>query len=557
MFPESLFITSILCDFRHPMICSRPIGRFQCVYLWLFCFVGVFGSAVPSFAEKSGLCGVAREIATQGVARFETQHNLGLAAIRRAYDLCGSDPGIAFNMGLAWYLDKQLPKAKEIWETLYKTTRDFPVTDPLALKVLTNLAWLRFEMGDDEEAHLLAFAGLRQHPGHLALAHTKFMALMRMARYLEAYDWLTRDKLPGSLPLEWKNQTAEYMVENLWREFRSGKHLSSIKNAVDFYIKEYPEEPIFIRAKEQLLVAEVDPKGEIPPIVALPDSSWPKSGNIDDRVLELDPLLASQPALEPWKKREDAFAVVVGIARYRNIESRHYGDRDAANMASVLTRRGIFLADPEHVRVRLDGQATQETILQDIEWLAGKGRIHPNAVLLFYFSGLGAPWIANDPPEFVDGLLLPVQVDGLKITPQTAISLNFLKGLLSDLPDREIVVILDTCFHGQGHCGTRLPGKRVMPTPSFFQDTHGWALASVQGDAGLLDAARQGAFTYHLIKGFLGQADGADGLGRDGWVSLGEAFGLAQTTLRTQKPAVDGFLTAPATVRLTRTRGEE
>ncbi|MBF0145044.1 MAG: caspase family protein [Magnetococcales bacterium] len=520
-------------------------------------FMGLWGYPALGAAEVTGLCNVAREIALKGIGRFDAQRKLAIPAIRRAHDLCPTDPEITFNLGLAWYLDKQLPKARELWETLHQTTKDRPASDRLAMKVHANLAWLRFEMGDDENAHLLAFEGVKKYPGNLALAHTKYMSLSRMARYLEAYDWLTREHLPGSMPREWKQQAAESMVENLWREFRSGKHLSAIKNTVDFLVKEYPEERLFLTAKEQLLVAEIDPKGVIPPPVELPDSVWPKTGNVGDRIQELDPLLAALPSLDPWKKRQDAFALLVGISRYQNIEARHYGDRDASNLYTLLTRRGVFFPDTDHTRLRTGNQATLETIQRDLEWLAHKGRTHPNAILLFYFSGLGAPWVASSPPRFDDGLLLPVQVEGLSINPQTAISLRKIKTLLHDLPDREIAVILDTCFHGQSKCGTRFSGQKVLPSKEFFSDTHGWALASLHGDSGTHDLARQGIFTYELIKGLLGSADGSRGTDQDGWVSLEEAFHAAQARLKPVNPSVDGFLTAPGSIRLTRLRGEQ
>ncbi|MBF0108355.1 MAG: caspase family protein [Magnetococcales bacterium] len=520
------------------------------------CFMTALSHPSLGGAELSGSCNVAREIALKGIGRFDTQRQLALTAIRRAHDLCPTDPELDFNLGLAWYLDKQLPKARELWENLYKTTRDRPPTDRLAMKVHANLAWLRFEMGNDEEAHLLSFEGVKKYPGNMALAHTKYMALSRMARYLEAYDWLSREHLPGSLPKEWQHQAALALVENLWQEFRSGKHLSAIKNAVDFLIKEYPEELLFIKAKEQLLVAEIDPKGAIPPPMELPDGAWPKSGNIGDRTRELDSLIAAQPALDPWLKREDAFALFVGVGRYQNIESRHFGDRDATNMHTLLTRRGVFFPDPEHARLRIGEDATLETIQADLDWLAHKGKSHPNALLLFYFSGLGASWVASQPPRFDDGLLLPSQVEGLAINPQTAISLRRIKNLLSDLPDREIVVILDTCFHGQGTCGTRLLGQKKMPDRAFFADTRGWAVAALNGDPGANDHGRQGAFTYELIKGLLGEADGSRGNARDGWVALDEGYHYALSRLKPGRPSLNGLLTEPASIRLTRLRGE-
>ncbi|MBF0423216.1 MAG: caspase family protein [Magnetococcales bacterium] len=534
------------------MTCSRFIPLL--VGTWT---TVTLGFAQVGWAEKTGMCNVAREIAVKGMDRFDKQRLMAIAAIRRAHDLCSGDPGIAYDLGLAYYLDKQLPKARNIWEHLYKNTKDLPASDHLGMKVHANLAWLRFEMGDDEEAHFLAFEGVKKFPGNLALAHTKYMALTRMGRYLEAYDWLSREHLPGSQPKEWMHDAAQYMVENLWREFRGGKHLVSLKNNIDFLIKEYPDEMAFVKAKERLLIAEVDPNGEIPPLTPLPESDWPKQGNIGERTQELDPLLQALPPLDPWKKRDDAFALLVGISRYQNIEPRHYADRDAINMATLLTRRGVFLPDDDHTRVRIDEQATLETLNQDLEWLANKGRSYPNALLLFYFSGLGSPWGGGKPPQFIDGLLLPSQVSGQTINPHTTIPLYKLRNLFANLPDRDMVVILDTCFNGRGMCGTRFKGPQYNPSARQLAKTEGWAVASLHGDAGLQDPARQGAFTYALIRGLMGAGQSHKGTSpTNGWITLKEAFQYAATRLKAETPAFDGFLTGPGAILMTRAHGE-
>ncbi|MBF0138976.1 MAG: caspase family protein [Magnetococcales bacterium] len=555
-FQPTMAITPETMTHFHPL--GYPAYRANFLVIVFILTLPAWSSAWGN--EKSGLCNVAREMAVKGMERFDKQRPLALAALRRAYDICNTDPAISYNLGLAYYLDKQLPKARSTWETLYKTTKDFPPHNRLGMKIQANLAWLRFEMGDDEESHLLAFEGLKKYPGNMALAHTKYMALARMARYLEAYDWLSREHLPGSLAKEWMKDAANYLVENLWRDFRSGKHLVSLKNTIDFLIKEYPDERAFVKAKEQLLIAEIDPKGEVPPVLELPDSAWPKSGNIGERTAELDSLLLAQPVLDPWKKRQDAYALFVGIARYQNVEARHYADRDAVNMSTLLTRRGVFLPDSEHTRLLTDEQATLEAIDQGLEWLANKGKTNPNALLLFYFSGLGSPWGSEKPPVFIDGLLLPFQVDGRQINPHTTIPLYKLKNMLANLPDREIVVVLDTCFHGQGMCGTRLKKLGAMPTKEGFADTQGWAVASLRTDSGLNDPARQGAFTYELIQGLLGakpKPDHKDTQGDHvGWITLREAFGYAQSKLKGHKSSFDGFLTGPGSIRLTRTHGE-
>ncbi|MBF0589801.1 MAG: caspase family protein, partial [Magnetococcales bacterium] len=364
------------------------------------------------------------------------------------------------------------------------------------------------------------------------------------------------------------------------------------------------------------------------------------------------------PTLQRWEKRADAFAVFTGIYRYKNVPGRHFADRDASNLHALLTRRGPFLDDSEHVRMRLNEEASRAVILRDLNWLLRQGSINPNAMLLFQFSGHGKAVLDPNTGQTLDLLLVPMEIRPEQVDAQNAISLNWLKGQINRLPNKDIVLVIDACFVPGGE-GCLRPSKRLLITQNHSKSSplstkigtvkgdstrasssaaadsgapvplagiapledggpgvggklakqvskifggssgskasanpateapskpaestahhknmdhqandihvasllmptpHAWAIAS-SGTAppALYPPGRQGAFTYHLIKAMLGEADGATGDALDGWVNLAEAFQYAKEQMKIKALSNQPLLTTPSKVRLTRTGGE-
>ena len=513
------------------------------------------GAAAAEVAEapRSNVCVVAREVALKGVGLFDFQPDKGLSALRRARGLCPDDVAVSFNLGLAYYQVGRKPAARRVWEHTHSAFPDHHKTH-------ANLAWLRFEMGDDLGAHLLAFQGLVKYPGDLSLAHTKLFSLFRLGRYLEAYDWLVRAGLTGIRADQWLRQAAGYVVETVWRRYRNGEPMEAVRQAVNMLVKEYPQQTEFLKAKDQVVLAYVDKDAEVPFEQPLPHEFWPKTGSLDSRSAVLDDLIWVLPDTSGWKKRSNAYAVVVGINRYKRLRSKHFADRDARNFHHLLTTRGVFMDDADHVRLRINEAATRESLHRDLEWLAQRGALDPNAMLLFYFSGLGVAvpgegGSLGDAVAARDALLVPVEAAGGDITADTAISLAWLKAALEKLPNRDIAVILDSCFNRTAACTLGGETGELAPEPAFFDSAKGWALATVAAALDLHASGRQGGFTYYLMQGMLGEADGAAGDLPDGWVDLLEGFSYARERLGTHDPAPDPLLSAPLRMRLAKTGG--
>ncbi|MBF0165349.1 MAG: caspase family protein [Magnetococcales bacterium] len=509
-------------------------------------------TATPVAAVQTNPCAVAREIQTKAIALLDHKPEEAIQAFEKARTTCPTDVAIGFNLGLALHQTGKKQQAMTVWSKVHE---EFPNH----VKTIANLAWSHFEEGNDHKAHLLASEGFSKHPGNLSLAHTKLFALFRRGNYLEAYDWIMRMQvqehdepgtgLKGERIQTWREMAAGYVAETLWRQFRQGERMEALRQSINLLTKEYPGEATFARTKDQLLVAFTDPEAEIPFPRALPHEAWAKSGDVDDQSAVLDSHIAALPALAAWQKRSDAYAVVVGVSHYKRIRAKHYADRDATNFHKLITRRGIFNDDADHMRLRINAAADLDTLRQDLEWLIRQGQNNPNAALLFYFSGLGMP-------SGNDALLLPANSQLDHLDASHAVSLSWLQGALGRLPNKEVAVLLDTCFNNTPECAVQSKQSAGSAPRALLTGGKSTAVSADQKGLPIHGPGQQGAFTWHLLKGMLGDADGFPVGKKDGWVDLSEAFAQLKVGLAQNKPPADPILSVPTQMRLTRTGGE-
>ncbi|MBF0123989.1 MAG: caspase family protein, partial [Magnetococcales bacterium] len=294
----------------------------------------------------------------------------------------------------------------------------------------------------------------------------------------------------------------------------------------------------------------------------LPHEIWPHRGNIDDQQEVLDDFIRTLPPLANWSKRSDAYALLIGASRYKKMPGRHFADRDVMNLRQLLVSRSWFMDDAQHIRQRLDHEVTQSALQWDIDWLITQGRTNPNAMLLFYYSGHGLLHQVQSGREVGrEAMLLPIDADPEQLTATTGYPLSRLKAELSKLPNKEIVVILDACFNQSSACATWRPTggggqQHGGGSPTLFGGKPPWLVAAVNSGALPYPPGRQSGFSYFLMRGLLGEADGlADGK-RDGWVDMAEAFQYARDRLTEKHLTMDPLMTAPARLRISKIGGE-
>jgi len=140
---------------------------------------------------------------------------------------------------------------------------------------------------------------------------------------------------------------------------------------------------------------------------------------------------------------QQGFALIIGIANYPNVRKLPTAVlNDATQVAMMLKRqdRGGYAND--HVKVLLDKDATRESILAGLDWLATISNATPDATAVFYFSGHGGHF--SDGPDAGNYLIgFDTQLRSIK---QTAISSDSLTSALDKLQTQRVVIIVDACY---------------------------------------------------------------------------------------------------------------
>ena len=85
--------------------------------------------------------------------------------------------------------------------------------------------------------------------------------------------------------------------------------------------------------------------------------------------------------------KDNAYALLVGIRKYQELNISEFSDHDARQVFELLTRMGGFRND--HIRLLVDSDATIGSLYKELNWLVRKAKLNPEAKIIFYFSGHG------------------------------------------------------------------------------------------------------------------------------------------------------------------------
>lgn len=218
-------------------------------------------------------------------------------------------------------------------------------------------------------------------------------------------------------------------------------------------------------------------------------------------------------ALVSASPQRSAYALVIGIERYRDLPSPGGARADAEAFATVA-RQTLGIPDA-NIHVLLDDRATRGDLMKSLEWL--KTNVPPNGRVYFFYSGHGAP----DP--IGASFLVPYDGDP-KYLATTALAMNDVMAGLSATKAREVVALVDSCFSGSGGRSVLPPGARpLMRVKESAPQAHLALLTSAGADeiAGPAQGGANGVFSKHLIDGLgRGMAD----LDGDGQITIEELF---------------------------------
>jgi hypothetical protein len=215
---------------------------------------------------------------------------------------------------------------------------------------------------------------------------------------------------------------------------------------------------------------------------------------------------------------EENFALVIGIEKYRDIESpADYAERDAHTVRNYLHK---YLGFPEqNIKYLRGDRATGPDLSVALEqWLPLF--VTEKSKVFIYYSGHGAP-DHNSQKAYI----LPYNADPRTLE-LTAYPLDKLYTQLAKLPAKEIIVAVDSCFSGAGGRSVIPEGARPLmtriETGSVPSRSNMIVFTAASGDqiTGGYKGQEHGLFTYYLLRGLRGDADANS----DGWVSVQEEY---------------------------------
>ncbi|TAN43857.1 MAG: hypothetical protein EPN22_08965 [Nitrospirae bacterium] len=222
--------------------------------------------------------------------------------------------------------------------------------------------------------------------------------------------------------------------------------------------------------------------------------------------------------------RKDAFALVIGISKYREeaIPSVKYASRDAEVVARYLENVGGI--PKSNIKLLTDTAVTKSDLEAYIEdWLAR--RVSRDSVVFVYYAGHGAPDMENK-----EAYIVPYE--GHPDFPSKLYSLKKMYELLNRLPAKEVVVMLDSCFSGTGGRSVTKIGARPLVVTIENPVLSGGKINVLAASTGSqissdYDRVKHGLFTYFLLRGMRGEAD----KNGNSTIELGELYDYVKTNV--------------------------
>ena len=220
---------------------------------------------------------------------------------------------------------------------------------------------------------------------------------------------------------------------------------------------------------------------------------------------------ANDPALVSAAPQPGAYALIIGIDRYRDVPGAPGARADAEAFARIA-RKTLGLKD-DHIQVALDDRATRSDVLRGLQWL--KQNVAAGGRVYFFYSGHGAP--ATDQSTY----LLPFDGNPKDLA-DSAVPMSEVMKKLGETGAKEVLAMVDACFSGAGGRSVLPPGARPLMRVKEAEPTAHMALFSAsQGDeiSGPATGGGAGVFTKYVTTALgTGQAD----INGDGQVSLQE-----------------------------------
>ncbi len=225
----------------------------------------------------------------------------------------------------------------------------------------------------------------------------------------------------------------------------------------------------------------------------------------------LPPALGRPPSAE-------TFAVVVGISDYQDkaIPDLRFADRDALAFAGFLQSPAGGALDEDHLRILVNDRATGAQFANALDWLWEVVKENDRAII--YFSGHGD---VERKSITQPGYLLCWDAPPRVYMAGGAFNVRDLNDVVSTLAIQnkaKVVLITDACRAGK-LSGSGIGGAQATAANLAKQYANEVKILSCQPDEYSIEGEQwgggRGAFSYHLLDGLYGMADGNSDLSID------------------------------------------
>jgi hypothetical protein len=241
---------------------------------------------------------------------------------------------------------------------------------------------------------------------------------------------------------------------------------------------------------------------------------------------KIDAELAPPAAMTPPK--DHAYAVIIGVEDYRDLPKVDYAKRDAEMVRRYLVKALGYRE--QNIVTILNDRVTRSQLEARLEkWLPKQIAESRDAEVFVYYGGHGAP-----DPNTNQAFLVPYDGDPAFLE-TTAYPLKRLYQVLGELPAKQVMLVMDSCFSGAG--GRSVIARGTRPMLITVEDpllaSHNmvvWSAAAGNQISTAFPEKRHGLFTYYFLKGLQGEADA----NKDGAVDVAELYAYLKPQVETE-----------------------
>lgn len=223
-------------------------------------------------------------------------------------------------------------------------------------------------------------------------------------------------------------------------------------------------------------------------------------------------------------KNSNLYLVSIGIDKYKNEKyNLSYGSADAEGFTNLIALKSKGIFNNINSQTIKDEEFTKAGILSKLEELSNE--IRSEDVFIFYYAGHGVMSDGSDskPSEF---FFIPYDVTQLygnnEHLEAKGISANELRKAFVKIKAQKQLIVVDACQSGGATEMLAMRGAAEEKALMQLARSAGIAVLSSTGTEQLASEVKQlghGIFTYSLIEGLNGKADGGE---KDGKITVKE-----------------------------------